>query len=608
MCGIVGFSTFDGDNESTLNKMMDRIIHRGPDDKGQFIDNYIALGHRRLSIIDLQGGHQPMINDNLIVVFNGEIYNYLELKQELEKKGYIFQTHSDTEVLLHGFKEYGYQLVEHLRGMFAFVIYNQDNHELYCARDPFGIKPFYYYDDLEHFLFASEIKAFLDHPFFKKEFNKDVLFSYLRMGLIPGENTFFKNVKQLLPGHYMIYKNKVIEDYQYYHLDFYKHEESHELMTRAIENVMKDSVEHHLLADVEIGSFLSSGIDSSYLVALAKPEHTYTVEYEDKRYNESRYTKAYANILNIENKSILITKDDYFKLLPKVIYHLDEPTADPSAVALYSISQLASENVKVVLSGEGADEFFGGYNTYRSDIDGSYYNKIPKYIRYLLAKCSHCIPPMKGKEFLIRNGEKIENYYIGVSPIFSKQDCKNILKHSVDIHQSILPIPPQDFKNLTNIQKKQSIDIQTWFVKDILQKGDKMTMAHSIEARVPFTDINVFHVASHLKDDQKVSKENTKLLLRKASSQVLPEQIVQKKKLGFPVPLREWMREDDVYQAIAQSFNTTFINQYFDTRILFNLLNDHQSQKNDHYKKIWAIYCLSMWHQTFFEEEYKRQA
>ncbi|MEG0276327.1 MAG: asparagine synthase (glutamine-hydrolyzing) [Coprobacillus sp.] len=607
MCGIVGFTSTQNNNKIILDKMLNKIKHRGPDDAGGWIDDFITLGHRRLSIIDMAGGHQPMIDNHLIVVFNGEIYNYLELKKELEDKGYVFKTNSDTEVLLHGYKEYGYELVNYLRGMFAFVIYDQDTHELYCARDHFGIKPFYYYHYENEFIFGSEIKSFLEHPNFIKEFNEDVLFSYLRMGSVAGEDTFFRNVKHLLPGHYLIYKNNKIDIHQYYHVEFSQDYKSDEVKTKEIKETFIDSLNHHMIADVEIGSFLSSGIDSSYIVAQTRPKHTYTVEYEDQRYNESCYTKAFTDKIGIENKSIVISKDDYFKALKKVIYHLDEPTADPSATALYFVSQLASEDVKVVLSGEGADEIFGGYNTYRSEIDSSGYSRIPYFIRHCIALICCYLPDIKGKEFFIRNGFRIEDYYIGVNPIFSKKECKDMLKIKVDIHQSLTKTIVSQFKNYTNLQKRQAIDLQTWFVKDILQKGDKMTMAHSIEARVPFTDKDVFKSAHNLNDNQKVSKENTKLLLRESSHDVLPLENANKKKLGFPVPLREWIKDQDINNQISQSFQTSFINQYFNNKDLLKMLKDHQLGKHDYYKKIWAIYCLSLWHQTFFKEEYPNQ-
>ena len=610
MCGIVGFAPVKENGAEILKQMMDRIAHRGPDGEGQFVDEYVALGHRRLSIIDLAGGTQPMATEHLVVVFNGEIYNYLELKKELENKGHHFKTNSDTEVLLHGYEEYHYEIVNHLRGMFSFALYDTTTHELFCARDHFGIKPFYYYFDQEHFLFASEIKGFLDHPDFKKELNRDVLDIYLKMNFVAGEQTFFKNVKQLLPGHYLVYKDKQVEIKRYYSIQFKDQYKSDQEMIQAIDQIMKDSVKHHLIADVEVGSFLSSGIDSSYLVSLARPQHTYTVGYNDERYNEISYAQDLAQQLGIENKSKIINKEEYLNILPKMMYHLDEPTADPAAVALYFVSELASQDVKVVLSGEGADEFFGGYNTYRGDIDSGIYGKIPFFIRHFISRICKHLPTIKGVPFLIRNGERIEDYYVGVNPVFSEQDCKHLLRDTSHLHTHDDIVAPL-FKNLgkaTNIQKRQNVDLQTWFIKDILQKGDKMTMAHSIERRVPFTDKEVFHVASQLKDNQKVTKENTKVLLRQAAKKVIPNEAYKKKKLGFPVPLREWMREEDLYQKVFNGLQTPIIKELFDDQKLISMLEDHKNQKHDYYKKIWTVYCFSLWHQVFFAEEYENQA
>lgn len=610
MCGIVGFAPVSENAPDMLKKMMDRIAHRGPDGEGQYVDDYVALGHRRLSIIDLAGGTQPMKTNHLVVVFNGEIYNYLELKKDLEAKGHHFQTHSDTEVLLHGYEEYHYDIVNYLRGMFAFALYDTTTHELFCARDHFGIKPFYYYYDQKHFLFASEIKGFLDHPDFKKELNKDVLDIYLKMNFVAGEETFFKNVKQLLPGHYVVYKDQNIDIKRYYSIQFKDQYKSDQEMIEMIDQIMKDSVKHHLIADVEVGSFLSSGIDSSYLVSLARPQHTYTVGYNDERYNEIGYAKDLTQQLGIENKSKIISKEEYLNILPQIMYHLDEPTADPAAVALYFVSELASKDVKVVLSGEGADEFFGGYNTYRGDIDSGIYGKIPFAIRHFISRICKHLPTIKGIPFLIRNGERIEDYYVGVNPVFSQNDCKHLLRDTTHLHshQDIVAPLFKNLKKATNIQKRQNVDLQTWFIKDILQKGDKMTMAHSIESRVPFTDKEVFDVASRLKDNQKVTKENTKVLLREAARKVIPNEAYKKKKLGFPVPLREWMREEDLYQKVYEGLQTPIIKELFDDQKLISMLEDHKNQKHDYYKKIWTVYCFSLWHQVFFSEEYKKQA
>lgn len=606
MCGIVGFAPAGEAAAETLTKMMDRIAHRGPDGQGRFIDSSVALGHRRLSVIDLEGGAQPMRTGRLVVVYNGEIYNYIEIKRRLEERGHRFSTNSDTEVLLHGYEEYGRDIVKQLRGMFAFALYDIENRELFCARDPFGIKPFYYYDHGQTFLFASEIKAFLPHPGFQKELNTDVLDIYLKMNFVAGEDTFFRNVKQLLPGHYLVYREGKIQIAPYYTVSFENRARSDDEMTDQIDAVMLDSVKHHMIADVEVGSFLSSGIDSSYLVSLARPRHTYTVGYRDEKYNEIAYAKDLARELELENTSKTVTREEYLKILPRVAYHLDEPTADPAAVALYFVSELAAKDVKVVLSGEGADEFFGGYNSYHSALDCGIYGKLPFALRRLIARLCRRLPPVRGIPFLIRNGQRTEDYYLGVNPVFSDYECKHLLRDTSHLHtvRDITGSLLQDCSGATELQKRQTVDLQAWFLKDILQKGDKMTMAHSLESRVPFADTEVFRVAARLTDRQKVTKENTKVLFRRAAERAVPGEVCNKKKLGFPVPLREWMREDDFYREISAALQTPVIKKLFDHQKLLDMLEAHKSRKCDCYRKIYTVYCFSLWHQVFFPEEY----
>ena len=361
MCGITGYIGKDKNKKKIIKKMNDRIIHRGPDNEGTYIDEYLALGHRRLSIIDLKSGNQPIYNEDksILIIYNGEVYNYKELGEELKDKGYKFYTNSDTEVLLHGYEEWGYDVLNKLRGMFAFCIYDKNKKNLFIARDYFGIKPLYYYKNDNMFIFASEIKSFLDVPTFKKELNKEMLGAYLTFSFTPGEKTFFKDVYKLSPGHYMVLnvETREYEIKKYFDLKFTKTNKEYEKIVDDISETMKDSVDHHLISDVEVGSFLSSGIDSSYLVSLARPDKTYTVGYNDKRYSEIDNAKDLTDRLGIKNISSLISKEDYLKVIPDVFYHMDEPTTDACSIAVYFLSKLASKDVKVVLSGEGADEF-----------------------------------------------------------------------------------------------------------------------------------------------------------------------------------------------------------------------------------------------------------
>lgn len=605
MCGIAGIVIQSNDKLNIVKKMAKRIEHRGPDGEGFYSDDFIALAHKRLSIIDLSSGNQPMYNEtkDIIVVYNGEIYNYIELKDELKTLGHKFKTKSDTEVLVHGYETWGKDLPKHLRGMFAFAIYNKKDKSLFLARDNFGIKPLYYTNMNNSFMFASEIKAFLDVPTFEKEFNESILETYLEFSFVPTTETFFKNVYRLDAGCSLFYKNGKIKIDKYFKLDFKEEKKDYEKTVEEIGNVMEGSVKKHLLSDVEVGSFLSSGVDSSYIVALAKPKKTYTVGYDIPKYNEIDYAKDLADKLNIKNKSKKITKKEYMDNLSKIIYHLDEPTSDPAAISLYFVAKLASKDLKVVLSGEGADEFFGGYNYYREEVDYKFYNKIPYPIRYVIGKFASLFPEVRGFNFLVRRGQKLENSYIGVNRNFSKKMANKLLNKKYKLQaQDVTKDVYEEFKDYSNIDKMQAIDIKFWLMKDILLKADRMTMASSIEGRVPFIDKEVFKLASSLPFEYKVTKENTKVALRDAAKKVIPTEAYKKKKLGFPVPIREWMKEEDVYNEIKDMFNSETSKKYFNNKLLIKLLDEHKENKKDNYRKIWNIFCFLKWYQVFFEE------
>lgn len=608
MCGIVGYVNKDKNKKKIIKNMADRIIHRGPDAEGYYIDNNIALGHRRLSIIDLKTGSQPMYNEdeNIVVIFNGEIYNYLELRDELISKKHKFNTTSDTEVLVHGYEEYGNNLPSKLRGMFAFSIWDKNNKKLFCARDHFGIKPFYYGVFGDTLMFASEIKAFLEHPLFKCEFNENILAPYLTFSFVPTTETFFKGVKRLNAGEYLVYQNNELTIEQYYKVTFDETNKDFNDYVEDISKIMNDSVEHHMISDVEVGSFLSSGIDSSYLVALAKPDKTYTVGYDNEKYDEINYAKDLCAKLNINNTCKKISKKEFMNIIPKIMYHMDEPVSDPAAVALYFVAKLAREDVKVVLSGEGADEFFGGYNFYRQDVDWKWYNKLPFTIRHTISNICKMLPEIKGVNFLIRRGEKLEDNYIGVNRVFSDKMVKKLLNHDITIKNKDITRPIYNEHRFdSDVIKMQAIDINFWLMKDILTKADRMTMANSLEGRVPFVDTKVFNVAKTLPLNAKVTKENTKVALRKAAQKDIPNESYNKKKLGFPVPIREWMKEKDVYSTISKSFESKIAKELFDVTYLNKLLTEHISNKKDNYRKIWTVYTFLVWYEDFFGKGYK---
>lgn len=601
MCGFVGFISKEKKKKEIIKKMAERIHHRGPDGEGFYTDDNIALGHRRLSIIDVKNGRQPMFNEDksLVVVFNGEIYNYQELKAELIH--HDFKTNCDTEILLHGYEEWGVDLPKKLRGMFSFVLWDKKEEKMFCVRDPFGIKPFYYYQKEDTLLFASEIKSFLEHPSFEKELNEKLIPSYLSFSFTPTTETFFKGVNRLDAGHYLLYQEGIITIERYFNLDFTEETDSYENCVNRIAEIMEDSVKHHQISDVEVGSFLSSGIDSSYIVTLAKPDKTYTLGYDIPKYNEIDYAKDLTKRLKIKNKSKKITKEEYLKIIPDIMYYMDEPSSDPASIALYFVSKLASKDVKVVLSGEGADELFGGYNTYRSYIELPWYNKIPFFLRHAIASFCKLFPEVRGINFLIRRGEKLEDNYIGVNRVFGEKERKKVLNIPITLTDQEITKPIyEELKGQSDIIKMQAIDINFWLMKDILQKADRMTMANSIEGRVPFIDIEVYKVASKLPFAFKVNKETTKVALRDAAKKVIPNESYKKKKLGFPVPIRDWMREPDFYEEIKRAFSTEIASRYFKTEYIIKLLDDHKNEKKDNYRKVWNIYCFLKWYEVFF--------
>ena len=605
MCGIAGYiSEKNKPTKKILKAMTDRMAHRGPDAEGFYLDDKAALGHRRLSIIDLSTGDQPIYNENkdIVIIFNGEIYNFLELKEELKDK-YKFATKSDTEVILHGYEEWGHEVVKKLRGMFAFALWDTKKQELFCARDGWGIKPFYYYQNSGTFMFGSEIKVFLDHPDFQKEFNDRILSAYLCFNSTPTTETFFKGVNRLEPGYTLTYKDGKVTIDKFFELKFEETDRPMEEIVDDIDKAMKDSVEHHQIADVEVGSFLSSGIDSSYLVSISKPDKTYTVGYDNPKYDEISYAKDLSDKLGINNISKKIDKDEYIKEFPNILYHMDEPLADPSAIALYFVAEIASKDVKVVMSGEGADEFFGGYGTYREDIEQLWYMKIPYFIRHAAAKVANIIPDARGFNFVWRRGQELKDYNIGLGRVMRDKEAQSLVKCQNQINTKDIVAPfYETYKNQSNTVQRQAIDFYFWLVRDFLHAVDRNTMMFGLEARTPFLDQKVYEVARKLPVSAKINKETTKPALREAAKRVIPNESYKKKKLGFPVPLREWIREEGLYKEIKEKFNSDVAEKFFDVKKINKLLDNHYTGKKDCYKKVWTIYTFIVWYNQFFKE------
>ncbi len=608
MCGFCGFTGNVKDRENVIIDMMNRIVHRGPDSAGTHSDKNITLGFRRLSILDLDNGSQPMYNKDksIVIVFNGEIYNYQELRERLIEKGYEFATHSDTETLLHLYEDKGEDMLNDLRGMFAFVIYELKNKKLFAARDFFGIKPFYYGQFDGSLVFGSEIKSFLDFPKFKKQLNTVALENYLTFQYSVLEETFFKGVYKLMPGHCMTYKDGKIKIRRYFQPKFEPEEAGLQDSIKKVEDVMKDSVLAHKVSDVEVGSFLSSGVDSSYVAATFNGDKTFTVGFDYEKYNEIGYAEALSEKVGIDNYSKIITTREYWDALSKVQYHMDEPLADPSAIALYFVSRLASKHVKVALSGEGADEFFGGYNIYKEPMDLGIMTAIPKPIRKLMANICRAMPfKVKGMNYIIRSSMDLEERFIGNAKMFSEKERAEILKKPTGKydHKEITK-PYYDFtKGLDPVTRMQFIDLNLWMVGDILLKADKMSMANSLEVRVPFLDKKVFDVARKIPADYRVNRRATKYVFRMAAKDYLPEEVASKKKLGFPVPIRVWLKEDKYYARVKHAFNSEGAKKYFNTDKIMKYLDDHRAGKADNSRKIWTIYMFLVWYDRFFGEE-----
>lgn len=611
MCGFVGFTNHINDASIVVEKMMDRIAHRGPDQAGKYVDEKVAMGFRRLSIIDLSElGSQPMFNEDgsVAITFNGEIYNFQELREELIAAGHKFKSKADTEVLIHGYEQWDYEtLLNKLRGMFGFVIYDKNKDLVFGARDFFGIKPVYYGKFGETLMWGSEIKSFLEHPEFKKELNTSALENYLTFQYSPTTETFFKNVYKLPAAHYFTYCGGKLDVKRYWEIKFTPDEKPElEDWVNDITDTFKNSVSAHKIADVEVGSFLSSGVDSSYVAAVANVDKTFTVGFgEDEKYNEIGYAKEFSKYIGKENTSSVISPEDYWGNFAKIQYHMDEPLADPAAVALFFVCKLAAEKVKVVLSGEGADEIFGGYNIYHNPDDMASYEKIPKPIRRAVGKAASHLPHKHGVNFLIRGGQDLQERFIGNAYMFTPKERKELLKINTSAPDPQAITKPFYDKCADNdpVTQMQYLDLHLWMTGDILLKADKMSMAHSLELRVPFLDKKVMTLAERIPKRYRVTSENTKYAMRLAALKACPPQTANKKKLGFPVPIRVWLKEDEYYNVVKDKFLSADSQKFFNTDKLVELLDEHRAGHYDYSRKIWTVYTFLVWYDVYFNQE-----
>ncbi|WEG74278.1 asparagine synthase (glutamine-hydrolyzing) [Vagococcus intermedius] len=612
MCGIVGFVSTRENKDEIIENMMETIIHRGPNSSGKFTDDNVALGFRRLSIVDLEGGSQPIFNedDTKVVIFNGEIYNYEKIRDDLKAKGHIFKTSADTEVILHGYEEYGKDIVKQLRGMFSFAIWDRETNELFGARDHFGIKPYYYAEMNGTFMFGSEIKSFLEHPDFVKELNKKALKPYMTFQYSALEETFFKNVYRIPEGHYYTYSNGELKIERYWDAEFSEKDMSLEEAVDMIDAAVDESVKAHTTGEVNIGAFLSSGVDSSYVASVLRPDNTFSIGFGDKSYNESHEAKRLTDKLGLNNTSKVVTGEEAFEYFPLIQYHLDEPDSNPSCVPLYFLSEMAAKDATIVLSGEGADELFAGYQNYgfntRSKpvrVFTESLKKLPKKARYSIARTIKKAPNFKGSMHMYTSLAPAEDFFIGQAEVFKEDEADTFLQPEFQKSETIKEIVNRQYKkvkDLSEVKKMQYLDLHQWMPKDILLKADKLSMANSIELRVPLLDVRLMEVAQQIPTKHLLNAENTKYAFRKAANRHLPDEWADREKLGFPVPIKDWLRTEKFYLQVREMFNEEFVGEFFEQDKIIALLDDNFKEKNDERRKIWTIYTFLTWYKIFF--------
>ncbi len=556
MCGLCGFTGHVAEKEKVLQNMTDVITHRGPDSVGYFSDDRISMGFRRLSIIDLEGGSQPIFNEDksLVLMFNGEIYNYKTLREELIGKGYKFYTKTDSEVLIHAFEEWGEKMLMRLRGMFGFAIYNTKDGSIFIARDFFGIKPMHYAVVDGELIYGSEIKSILEHPKYVKKFNYKALDNYLSFQYVVPPETFFEGIYCLLPGHYMWFRDGKVKTTRYFEATF--------------------------------------------------GQKTFTVGFDfGAHYNEISWAQGLSKEINVDHHTHLIGSEEFWAAVPKVQYQMDQPLADPSCIALYFVSKLASEYVKVVLSGEGADELFGGYTVYNEPHVFKFYQAVlPEKARYALARSAKKWPHVKGRGYVLRGARKTEDKFIGNAFMYDDEQKRELLKDNSIVTR------PQDLcrkyydrvKSYDEVTKMQYLDINLWMVGDILLKADRMSMANSLELRVPFLDRNVWEVARTIPTKLRIAHGTTKYAMRQAAMRHLPKATAQKPKLGFPVPTRVWLKDEKYYNIVKEMFRSETAEKFFNTDVIVSYLDDHFNGKDDNSRKVWTIYVFLVWYNIYF--------
>ncbi|MCL2379833.1 MAG: asparagine synthase (glutamine-hydrolyzing) [Coriobacteriia bacterium] len=612
MSGFTGFIDQKTDNPQTVVcDMLDKIKHRGPDGQDYYSNTgsnadsgtSIAMGVCHLQVTNEV---PTMFNEDnsLVMAFSGRIFNYQELKDDLEKRGHKFQTGNDSEVVIHGYEEHQEQFFSQLRGMFSFVLYDIRKEELVGVRDPFGIKPFYYYHRPDTFLFSSEIKSFLAHPNFQKELNQSALKPYLSFQYSVLDETFFKDAYRLNPGEYLRYKEGMFEKHSYSELIPSRIRKDYHALKKELAGILGESVKlHQQISDVDIGGYLSGGVDSSYVVATAKPQQTFSIGFEAQGFDETELAKDLSETLGLQNFTQHLSGDDFFKTLPDAQYFIDEPHANLSIVLLLKLSKMTSKQVKIALTGEGADEMFGGYNEYRDEGMSALYAKLPLALRSFIGKRVESLPRFKGKNSLMRYSARVEDTYFGIANIMSADEANQILADSFksDLTPADIVRPYYDkVKGFDDVAKKMFIDLNFWLPKDMLLKADKMSMANSVELRAPLLDKEVYNLASTISVSELIKDGETKHIFRDITRAVLPVDWAKRRKLGMPTPFAKWIREERYYGQVKEIFNQDFAGQMFNLPAINALLDDHYSGKRNNGRKIYVVYAFLIWYKVYF--------
>lgn len=618
MCGINGILTWDDSpiELGRIRQMNEAIAHRGPDSDGVHEEERLALGFRRLAMIDLDTGRQPLHNEDKTcwLVFNGEIYNYRELLAELTARGHTFYTKTDSEVIVHAYEEWGKACVQKFRGMFAFAIWDRKRQELFCARDHFGMKPFYYTKQKNAFVFSSEIKALLASGAVNASVDSTAFLNYLTFQYPPQEMTMFQNIHKLLPAHCMtVAANGECHIERYWQLSFEPEENrSLDSFIEELREQFRESVDLHLQCDVPYGTFLSSGIDSTAVTSLvaaksAKPLSSFSVGFADYPVNEVEYAKQTADEIGINFFSRALTADDYLAAIPHVVRHMDEPMADPSAIPLYYLMQLAREHVTMALSGEGADELFGGYPIYGETRAIAPFRHVPAGLKKVIRGFAAKLPVgMYGRSYLLRANTPLNERFVGNAFLFDEAEKRRIVSLSGETlaHYrtpfDVVAGAYEESKTWDPLSQMQYTDIMHWMPGNILLKADKMSMAHSLEVRMPILDVKIAEFAAKIPAHMRVTKHTTKYVLREAMKGIIPDSVVNRPKLGFPVPLKKWLT-GPLYEPVRDVLASTTIATWIDQSAATRLLDEHKAGKFDHSRKIWALYIFSRWHEQFVQ-------